>query len=204
MKGISNQISDTGIIIIYSEASETFMAFKILETDYINYSILYTCDTNNFEFAWVFSRQEKLSSTVETVVNNVTQSHFNGTVFVNTCGNSPIISTVSCPKRQTVQDFRIKELAGEWFYLQQYGEYKYDCIRCSLEITDNKTNAFVVNTYGYMANSSDFSVVGQPSAVDSAQLIIFNSAMGSKEILSQKIVKISNFSFIFRKLDNFI
>lgn len=190
MKGISNTISDTGILNVYFEEAATFMTFKILETDYINYSIVYSCDRDNNEFVWVFSRHEKLSSSVETIVNNQTQSHFNGTKLVDTCGNSPVVSTIECPKRQTVQDLRINELAGEWFYLQQYGEYKYDCIRCSLEITDNKTNAFVVKTYGYIANSSEFSIEGQSSALDSAQLVIFHSAMGSNDIFRSKTLNI--------------
>lgn len=191
-------MSDTGILIIYFEESETFMTFKILETDYTNYFIVYTCDSNNTELAWVFSRYTTLSSTVETVVNNVTQSHFNETKFINTCGNSPIVSTVTCPERKTVENLRINELAGEWFYVQQYGEYKFDCIRCSFEITDNKTNAFVVKTYGYKANSTEISVVGQPSAIDSAQLNIYHSAMGSNEIYKQKpFGKLFNLNYLF-------
>lgn len=181
------------------------MPFKILETDYTNYSIVYTCDSNNIESAWVFSRYETLSSTVETVVNNVTQNHFTETKFVNTCANSPIISTVTCPERKTVEKLRINELAGEWFYVQQYGEYKFDCLRCSFEITDNKTNAFVVKTYGYIANSTDISVVGQPSALDSAQLNIYHSVMGSNEVYKQSFEKLFFLIQIFyRKLDNSI
>lgn len=171
--------SDSGIFnVYYDDVEPIFMQFKILETDYTNYSIVYTCDPSNIEYAWVFSRYESLPSTAETIVNNLTETHFNASKFVNACANETVINTVVCPERRIVQNFRINELAGEWFYVQQYGEYKFDCIKCSFEITDNKTNAFVVRTYGYQANSSDLSVRGQPYAIDSAQLIIHHSVMG--------------------------
>lgn len=184
LKGIAKKIPDIGIFNTYFEEIETIMSINIFETDYTYYSIAYTCDSNNVESAWVFSRYEILTSIAEPTVKNLTQNHFNSTNFKNTCGNRPIIETLVCPFRNATQNLRINELSGEWFYLQQNGEYKFDCIRCFFEVTDNITNTFVVRTYGYKANSTEFSVFGAPnSVIDSAELNIYHSIMGSNYIL---------------------
>ncbi|XP_026333313.1 uncharacterized protein LOC113240270 [Hyposmocoma kahamanoa] len=162
--GSANVISTDGSarlnIIINSEDSVIEIPYWILDTDYENYALAYSCVNINSTFrgvwSWKLSREKQLSASSNTAINAaianidiLDQKYYEPVLQTDAAcfyypelrPNEPVTFIGQCDQSiAVVENFNAAEFAGRWFDIESYfDDFLGDCKDSTFTLSGNDT-----------------------------------------------------------------
>ncbi|KAF9407326.1 hypothetical protein HW555_012606 [Spodoptera exigua] len=193
------------VVLNTPEAPPTPQELWILESDYENYAVLYSCTNINTDekrvFSWIIGRSRQLSQEVQTKVDQVVNSYtelnyqyfkmtdqsFDGCFFYPEVSSEPVVYRGQCESVnvQAMNTFDAEEYMGRWHNILSYPTRFQDgtCVNAYYSLTNNGVN--VLNSQVNNQRLETISGMAVPSSDDgSAKLVVSFPVAGSDQTTS--------------------